>query len=180
MSPSTLECPSCSHGNPAGSNYCNACGMPVGFRWCPQCEAVNQTRASHCHKCGGAFAADDAAEDSTIPATAADVAAASDRSSGRRLTLRVASASVLLVALAIPGYLTRQEFTPAPPLAQAWVAPPVLPTAEPSAPAPESIPAAPASTAEPAPATAKPRSGSRKSRNATRNSKKQSAGSRNP
>jgi len=48
----SVRCPSCDHANPAGSNYCNQCGMPVHFEACGRCEAINLRGAPSCHKCG--------------------------------------------------------------------------------------------------------------------------------
>jgi Double zinc ribbon len=48
----TVRCPSCDHANPAGSHYCNQCGMPVHFETCGRCEAINLRGAASCHKCG--------------------------------------------------------------------------------------------------------------------------------
>ena len=52
MSPFPLHCPSCNHGNPAGSNFCNNCGSPVYFETCSHCEAINRRGVDRCHKCG--------------------------------------------------------------------------------------------------------------------------------
>lgn len=49
---SSLRCPSCEHANPAGSHFCNQCGMPVHFETCGRCEAINLRGAASCHKCG--------------------------------------------------------------------------------------------------------------------------------
>ena len=48
----SVRCPSCDHPNPAGSHYCNRCGMPVHFEACGRCEAINLRGAACCHKCG--------------------------------------------------------------------------------------------------------------------------------
>src|SRR4029434_5100627 len=48
----SVPCPSCDHANPAGSHYCNQCGMPVHFETCGRCEAINLRGAPSCHKCG--------------------------------------------------------------------------------------------------------------------------------
>ena len=48
----SVRCPSCDHANPAGSHYCNQCGMPVHFETCGRCEAINLRGAASCHKCG--------------------------------------------------------------------------------------------------------------------------------
>jgi hypothetical protein len=48
----SVRCPSCDHGNPAGSQFCNQCGMPVHFEACGRCEAINTRGAASCHKCG--------------------------------------------------------------------------------------------------------------------------------
>ena len=53
-----LLCLCCDHRNPAGSSYCNACGMPLHLRPCPKCETINGRAASHCRKCGEAFTFD--------------------------------------------------------------------------------------------------------------------------
>ena len=50
-----VRCPSCDHGNPAGSRFCNECGMPVHFETCGRCEAINRRGAVSCHKCGCAL-----------------------------------------------------------------------------------------------------------------------------
>lgn len=195
MLPLPTECPSCNHGNPAGSNYCNACGMPVGFRWCPQCDAVNKSSAPRCHKCGGALALqapakEEAAESGAPPerAPAVDDPLPYSASTGRRVSLRVAVTTVLLVAFAFPAYLTQQDFTPAPPLPDVSAAahgPPAIegPAFEPTgaAPAPSSEPPAPIAAPAPAKsarsssAKAKQRSGTPKSRSSQRSSKAQSA-----
>jgi len=52
MLPFPLRCPSCDHGNPAGANFCNNCGMPVDLEACGYCDAINQRGADRCHKCG--------------------------------------------------------------------------------------------------------------------------------
>jgi hypothetical protein len=74
-----LPCLCCEHRNPAGSSYCNACGMPMHLRPCPKCETINQRAASHCRKCGEAFTFDFAlaAVDAGDPETAAARAASS-------------------------------------------------------------------------------------------------------
>ena len=196
MLPLPLGCPSCGHGNPAGSNYCNACGMPVGFQWCPHCDSVNRSTAPHCYKCGVALGTpadagsaavavgDDvpAAEEATPLAQAQVVSATRGASGGRRrVTLRVAMTTVLLVALAVPAYLTHQDFTPSPPLAEAPAlapasAPAEEPVLEPTAAAPAlapepegpdaAPPAPPAKSARQSGSKAKQGSGTRKSRNA--------------
>lgn len=48
----SVRCPSCDHANPAGSHFCNRCGMPVHFEACRRCEAINARGAASCHKCG--------------------------------------------------------------------------------------------------------------------------------
>jgi hypothetical protein len=48
----SVRCPSCDHANPAGSHFCNQCGMPVHFEACGRCEAINLRGAPSCHKCG--------------------------------------------------------------------------------------------------------------------------------
>ena len=48
----SVRCPSCDHANPAGSHFCNRCGMPVHFEACGRCEAINPRGAASCHKCG--------------------------------------------------------------------------------------------------------------------------------
>lgn len=50
-----VRCPSCDHGNPAGSRFCNQCGMPVHFATCGRCDAINRRGAANCHKCGCAL-----------------------------------------------------------------------------------------------------------------------------
>jgi hypothetical protein len=194
MLPLPIECPSCSHGNPAGSNYCNACGMPVGFTWCPHCDAVNRSNAAHCHKCGEPFAVSERVEAPTVPAVAtpapADVEVPPDaaRPQPRRsVGLRVAMTSVLLVALAVPAYLSQQDPAPSPALATAGVvAPPAAPVAspaiEPEAAAPTS-PEASDAHAAPAPSESKPspsakakqRSSTRKPSTTRKQSSKQAA-----
>lgn len=165
MQPPPIECPSCSHGNPAGSNFCNACGMPVGFVWCPHCDGVNRTSAAQCYKCGEVLAAAECAEAPVVSdaaaaaATSVEFAPVTTGTRQRRMALRAATTSALLVALAVPAYLTRQDFTPLPAMA---AAPAVAPAAEP-APLPEAASAPPANAAQPT-VKAKPRSGTRKPR----------------
>ena len=48
----SVHCPSCNNANPAGSHFCNQCGMPVHFEACGRCDAINLRGAASCHKCG--------------------------------------------------------------------------------------------------------------------------------
>ena len=48
----TVECPACSHANPAGARFCNECGSPVGLDECPKCDAINDRENAACYKCG--------------------------------------------------------------------------------------------------------------------------------
>jgi len=68
---SSLRCPSCDHANPAGSHFCNQCGMPVHFETCGQCEAINHRGAASCHKCGCVRPGSEIASTSTAPALVA-------------------------------------------------------------------------------------------------------------
>jgi hypothetical protein len=130
MAELSLRCPSCHHGNPDGSKYCNACGMRVDFRDCPFCDAVNQTAAIRCHKCGTSltpstpvepFAAA-ASEAATTPLPESPPSVASHVQTGpepvRRRTpaVRAVVVSVALAALAIPAYVAFHDPEPWRPL----------------------------------------------------------------
>lgn len=86
-----LVCPSCAHTNPAGSKFCNRCGVPVHFRNCAGCDAVNDVAARACHKCGRAFEAKPLA----TPVTRIDVRT----STGMQVTVAVAALAGLATLL---------------------------------------------------------------------------------
>ena len=44
-------CPHCGEKNPAGANFCNACGAPLSHR-CAACGAENEPGAKFCGNCG--------------------------------------------------------------------------------------------------------------------------------
>jgi hypothetical protein len=48
-----LDCPFCSHENPAGAKFCNECGSPLHLAPCGDCGAVNNLTDTHCWRCGG-------------------------------------------------------------------------------------------------------------------------------
>lgn len=50
-----MRCQDCQNENPAGANFCNECGSPLGKR-CPQCGTDNPPRAKFCSECGEALA----------------------------------------------------------------------------------------------------------------------------
>jgi hypothetical protein len=82
MSPFPLRCPSCDHGNPVGSNFCNNCGSPVHFETCSHCEAVNHRDARRCHQCGSPLSL--SPELLSGPATTSASAAGTESSGGWR------------------------------------------------------------------------------------------------
>ena len=55
---SSSICHFCTHGNPAGSKFCNQCGSPLDLKPCSQCDAMNHVSVDRCYQCGTAFAAE--------------------------------------------------------------------------------------------------------------------------
>ena len=55
---SSSICHFCTHGNPAGSKFCNQCGSPLDLKPCSQCDAMNHVAVDRCYQCGTAFAAE--------------------------------------------------------------------------------------------------------------------------
>src|SRR3569833_3304295 len=53
------SCHFCTHGNPAGSKFCNQCGSPLDLKPCAKCEAMNHVAVDRCYQCGTAFAVDE-------------------------------------------------------------------------------------------------------------------------
>jgi hypothetical protein len=53
---SSSICHFCTHGNPAGSKFCNQCGSPLDLKPCSQCDAMNHVSVDRCYQCGTAFA----------------------------------------------------------------------------------------------------------------------------
>jgi hypothetical protein len=130
MAELSLRCPSCHHGNPDGSKYCNACGMRVDFRDCPLCDAVNQAAAIRCHKCGTsltpstpvepfAAAASEAAATLMLespPSVASHVQTGPEPVRRRTPAVRAVVVGVALAALAIPAYVAFHDPEPWRPL----------------------------------------------------------------
>ena len=54
-----MDCPACSHANPAAARFCNACGerLPPS---CPGCGHANPLGASFCNRCGTSLAGEEA------------------------------------------------------------------------------------------------------------------------
>jgi class 3 adenylate cyclase len=46
-----MRCSNCGNDNPAGSQFCNQCGTPLG-QLCPKCAAENARNAKLCSQCG--------------------------------------------------------------------------------------------------------------------------------
>ena len=53
-----LPCNFCTHGNPEGSRFCNACGSPLNLTQCSSCEAINSVSAEECFQCGAPLSQD--------------------------------------------------------------------------------------------------------------------------
>jgi len=76
------RCRFCTHDNPDGARFCNACGSPLHLKPCPHCEAVNDTAAAQCYECGAALEA--IAPAGALAEMPTPVTAAASESSGRR------------------------------------------------------------------------------------------------
>src|SRR5689334_18876321 len=81
---SSSRCRFCSHDNPDGARFCNACGSPLHLKPCPQCEAVNDTAAAQCYECGAALETTPLAEAVTAIPTAAAADTSGAATEGRR------------------------------------------------------------------------------------------------
>ena len=123
----SVRCPSCDHANPAGSHYCNQCGMPVHFETCGRCEAINLRGAASCHKCGCVLpgyatpestataplvaeslpspATDRLASTADVPAKSIAEPAAPRRHTGTRATL----IALGLAMVAVPTYIATEH-----------------------------------------------------------------------
>jgi len=55
---SCLPCNFCTHGNPEGSRFCNACGSPLNLTQCSWCEAINSVSSEECFQCGAPLSQD--------------------------------------------------------------------------------------------------------------------------
>ena len=53
-----LPCNFCTHDNPEGSRFCNACGSPLNLTQCSSCEAINSVSAEECFQCGAPLSQD--------------------------------------------------------------------------------------------------------------------------
>lgn len=114
----SVSCPSCDHANPAGSRYCNQCGMPVHFEACGRCEAINLRGAALCHKCGCSLpwsgdrnpAAAASAAGETLPSETPDIADPAPRR--RQAGTRVALIALGLAAVAASTYIVTERPAP--------------------------------------------------------------------
>jgi len=61
-----VTCPGCGQANPAGAQFCGACGSRLAAV-CPSCQAANPPGNRFCHQCGAALAAPAAPTPSPSP-----------------------------------------------------------------------------------------------------------------
>jgi hypothetical protein len=103
---SLTRCRYCKHGNPADSRFCSACGgalyLPPYLASCPRCGTVNPVKATVCSWCQGQLLG------TPVPSSLAEVSRFL-----RRRPSRVVVGTAVFAVIALLGYLTYRESSPA-------------------------------------------------------------------
>lgn len=96
-----IACNFCTHDNPEGSKFCNACGSPLNLTQCSHCEAINSVYAEQCFQCGAPLSQPTTGEMATPPVALTETAQSAESAPAKGDRVPVAVAECLE---ALPGH----------------------------------------------------------------------------